>query len=146
MEILRNHLGLVRSQDRIQSSIVFFPPQFPAFQLVEIWYPGLHDCSRGLVIQLLSEKMVEDSGFPCYKKWRFNADAEPSRSTLWRRRKRKRTLESQSSEKSLPDNVKRQIQSDSIPQEDGVACSAGVAADFSIDDLDSCTTRLFSDL
>lgn len=91
--------------------------------------------------------MADDSGFPCYKKWRINADGEPSRSTLWRRRKRKRTLESQSSEKSLSDNVERQIQSDSISQEDGVACSAsGVAADFSIDDLDSCTTRQFSGL
>lgn len=59
----------------------------------------------GLVIQLLNEKLAEDSGFPCYKKWRFNADAEPSQSTLWWRRKRKRTLESQSSEKSLSDNV-----------------------------------------
>ena len=34
-----------------------------------------------------------DAGDSSYKKWRFQAESEPSRSTLWRRKKLKRKLQ-----------------------------------------------------
>lgn len=45
-----------------------------------------------------------------YKKWRFNAEDKPSRSTLWQRKKRK--LESRNSEDDLCVNEVSQLQPD----------------------------------
>ena len=39
-----------------------------------------------------------------YKKWIFNAEDQPSPSTIWRRRKLKRKLESQNNEDELCEN------------------------------------------
>lgn len=59
-----------------------------------------------------------DSG---YKKWRFQAEGEPSRLTLWRRKKLKRKVQS-NQEDELCDNEILQHQQDSQDQD---ACKHG---------------------
>ena len=49
---------------------------------------------------------------PAYKRWRFDAKGEPSRSTLWRRKKLKRKLESYNDEDELFENELSQPQPD----------------------------------
>lgn len=53
---------------------------------------------------------------PVYKKWRFNAEDQPSRSTLWRRRKRKQKVNSEDElcENEISRTCKRKHEGDSL--------------------------------
>ena len=53
---------------------------------------------------------MDPSDDPAYKKWRFDAKGEPSRSTLWRREKLKRKLESYNDKDELFENEVSQPQ------------------------------------
>ena len=63
------------------------------------------------LLSLLSKMSDENPG---YKKWRFNTEEEPSRSTLWRRRKRKRKLDDHNNGNVLNECEISHIQPDSM--------------------------------
>ena len=46
-----------------------------------------------------------DAGDSSYKKWRFQAEGEPSRSTLWRRKKLKRKIQSHEEDELHPNEI-----------------------------------------
>ena len=46
-----------------------------------------------------------DAGDSSYKKWRFQAEGEPSRSTLWRRKKLKRKIQSHEEDELRPNEI-----------------------------------------